>query len=62
MTDIAIPVWYYIWALTVVWWLKLLFAIVVGPLMLLPILTFIVVTLAMAAISFGLWRRGWLLG
>lgn len=62
MGDIAIPVWYGVWAWITAWWLDLLFAIVVGPLTLLSILRFVVVTIGMAAISFGLFRHHWLIG
>ena len=40
--------------------LRLLFALVVGPLTLLGVLRFVVVTVGMAAISFGLFRGHWL--
>lgn len=56
----VIAVSYVAWAYTTVWWLDLLFAIVVGPLTLLGILRFVVVTIAMLIISFALFRHRWL--
>ena len=58
MQEVAIA--YGIWAWITTWWLGLLFGIVVGPLMLLPILNFIVVSIAMLIISFALFRHRWL--
>jgi hypothetical protein len=58
MQEIAIA--WTAWAWVTVWWLGLLFSIVVGPLALLPILSFIVVTIAMLMISFALFRNRWL--
>jgi hypothetical protein len=58
MQEIAIA--WTAWAWVTVWWLDTLFAIVVGPLALLPILSFIVVTIAMLMISFALFRNRWL--
>lgn len=58
MQEIAIA--YGVWAWITVWWLDLLFAIVVGPLTLLGILRFVVVTIAMVVISFALFRHRWL--
>ena len=58
MQEIAIS--YGVWAWITTWWLGLLFGIVTAPLMLLPILNFIVVTIAMAVITFALFRKRWL--
>jgi hypothetical protein len=57
--DVAIS--WGIWAWITTWWLALLVGLLGGPLMVLPVLNFIVVTVAMVIISSALFRhRLWL--
>lgn len=55
MQELAIV--YGVWAWVTVWWLDLLFALIVGPLTLLGVLRFLVVTIAMVVISTMIFRH-----
>jgi hypothetical protein len=61
MSDmLATSVSWTAWAYLTTWWLSLLFAVVASPPALLPILDFIVVTVAMLMISYALFKNRWL--
>ncbi len=60
MMDTAVS--YGVTAWIISWWLDLLWAMVIGPLSLILILKFVVVTLCVAMIVWGLSRHGFLRG